>query len=244
MPRQLPNELAISPSVMDLLNKNKTGDDESDDNSLKSSNNLVDNSFEIRKKTGNLFGAYRNYNDTAQIKASTPTDFRVDQSVDDIFYNSHRPKTTPHESMKFYSDDKKSRKKKSSDDLNRKIYSSSDIYPVRKSHAVMNRHHDLKLDLNDLRQVTVKDLNTQLRANDPDKENLLEEKKIETSFKSVQVNDFEIRKYSREIMDNKEDAKCLEVSEAIADKLVTSALLAGSNDNITVNCILFSGSDL
>lgn len=232
---------------MDLLNKNKTGNDEADDNSLKSSNNLVDNSFEIRKKTGNLFGAYRNYSDTAHILASTPTDLRTDQLGDELnekFYTSHRPKTTPHESMKLHSDDKKSRKKKkSSDDLNKKLYSSSDIYPVRKSHAVMNRQHDLKLDLNDLRQVTAKDLKTQLKAYDPDKENLLEEKKTETNFKSIQVNDFEIRKYSREIMDNREDAKCLEVSEAIVDKLVTSALLAGSNDNITVNCILFSESD-
>ena len=68
--------------------------------------------------------------------------------------------------------------------------------------------------------------------------------KIETDYKSIQVNEHDVRKYIRDTMENRIHAKRLEVSETIVEKLVTSALLAGSTDNITVNCFLLDGFDL
>jgi len=168
---------------------------------------------------------------------------------DDQFYSVNRPKTAPHEIIKFETKKirhkKSSFKKKKDDEPVIKTYSNSDIYPIRKTNVVMNEHHDFKLDINHIKDLASNDLRLQLNDGSADKENeLTETEKFKINFKSIQVNEFDIKNYLRDNMEDRESALYLEASQTIVERLVTSALLAGSNDNITVNCVLFSGSDL
>lgn len=69
--------------------------------------------------------------------------------------------------------------------------------------------------------------------------------KIKSSdFKVVQVNDYELNKFERKIMDDKKIAKSLDLSQSIAETLVNCAIKAGSVENITVNCVLLPGCNL
>lgn len=224
------------------MNKNRTKDDES----LRSStnnNHILDESFDLRKKTGNLFGAYRN---NLRNMSSTPTEFNINGFNDDseeVFYTLSRPKSTPHDMVKLEITHKKFKKKKNQQNElneNKKNYSNSDIYPLRKTHALMNQKHDLKLDINDIKDVTLADLNLQIESKKYEREPL-ETKFVDLKFKSIQVNDYEIRKFTRDVMENREDAKRLELTEHVVEKLIISALLAGSTDNITISCILLPG---
>lgn len=243
--KPITNNPATSPSVHELLTKNKKK--QADDSLLSSSNSnriLEEDSFELRKKTGNLFGAYRN---NLRNMSSTPTEFKInglDEDSDEVFYVVPRPKSTPHDLIKAEIPQKKSKKKKNHE-LNeyKKIYSSSDIYPVRKSHALMNQHHDLRLDINDIKDITMEDINLQLNSKQFERETL-ETKFVDLKYKSIQVNDYDIKRFARNVMENREDAKRLELTELVVERLVISALLAGSRDNITVNCVLLPGSDL
>ena len=66
----------------------------------------------------------------------------------------------------------------------------------------------------------------------------------ETDFKAVQVSEYELRKFERKMMDDRNVAKRLDVSQSIAETLASCALKAGSSENITVNCILLPGCNL
>lgn len=229
--------------------------DELDNKTLKTSNKLKEN--DLRKKTGNLIGSYRNFKQNIRNISSTPADFKLFGSYpsndeDEQFYAVNRPRTAPHEIIKF--ETKKSRHKKEKYGFNFKKeteennkptkYCHSDIYPVRKTNVVMNEYHDFRLDIGQIKDLAVKDFQLQLNDSSLDKETLTDQEKSQINSKSIQVNDFEIKKYLRGQMENRIGAQRLEVSENIVEKLITSALLAGSNENITVNCLLFSGSDL
>lgn len=247
--------------MLDKISKDKSNmnTDEIEDNfSLKSKS--IEDSFEMRLKTGNLKGSYRNYQDNIRNLSSTPTDFKMNafhtdnDDEDEQFYNVNRPRTVPHELSDFGKDEykpkqvkKSSTKKKKQEqesEQTKKHYSFSDIYPLKKTNVLMNHKNDLKIDMNDMKDLNIQDFNLQLNStDDTDNKNKMN-KKIETDYKSIQVNEHDVRKYIRDTMENRIHAKRLEVSETIVEKLVTSALLAGSTDNITVNCFLLDGFDL
>ncbi|CAF0703188.1 unnamed protein product [Brachionus calyciflorus] len=63
----------------------------------------------------------------------------------------------------------------------------------------------------------------------------------QSDLKVVQVNSYELNKFHRKVMDDRNVAKRLDLSELIVETLVSSALKAGSTDNITINCILLPG---
>ena len=63
----------------------------------------------------------------------------------------------------------------------------------------------------------------------------------ETDVKMTQVTEAELKANYRDMMPDRKEAKRLEISETISEKLVTCALVAGCTDNITVNCVLFPG---
>lgn len=65
-----------------------------------------------------------------------------------------------------------------------------------------------------------------------------------SDLKVVQVNDYELKKFERKLMDDKKIAKRLELSQLIAETLVNCAVRAGSNENITINCVLLPGCNL
>lgn len=67
---------------------------------------------------------------------------------------------------------------------------------------------------------------------------------VHGGVKVVQVNEYELNKTSRKFMNDRVLAKRLDIAEMLSEQLVTSALLAGSTDNITVNCVLLPGCKL
>lgn len=67
---------------------------------------------------------------------------------------------------------------------------------------------------------------------------------IEREWKNTQVTEKDLEINERALMENRKEVKRLEISEMLAEKLVTCALVAGSTDNITVNCVLFSGTNI
>jgi hypothetical protein len=67
---------------------------------------------------------------------------------------------------------------------------------------------------------------------------------VETEWKNTQVTEKDLELNERIFMENRNEVKRLEISEMLAEKLVTCALVAGSTDNITVNCVLFAGTNI
>jgi hypothetical protein len=62
------------------------------------------------------------------------------------------------------------------------------------------------------------------------------------NVKAAQVTDYDLKKSSLRLMKDRRTAKKLEFSQMLAENLVKCALLAGSVDNITVNCVLLNDS--
>lgn len=75
-----------------------------------------------------------------------------------------------------------------------------------------------------------------------DRERTIKCKLKPTSLHVVQVNEFELEKFARSNLVNREVANRLDLAESLSELLVSAALIAGSNDNITVNCVLLPGS--
>lgn len=136
---------------------------------------------------------------------------------------------------------------------------NSDIYPTSRKNVLANENHDLKVDLNELKLInkhnikpidnSIEDSNNSFsqmieRINQAKKDENSSLKITQGGLKVVQVSSYDLNKTSRRMMDDRKSARRLEISEMLAETLVTSALIAGSTDNITVNCILLPGCHL
>jgi hypothetical protein len=60
--------------------------------------------------------------------------------------------------------------------------------------------------------------------------------------KSNQVSEYDLRKTELNLMRDRRQAKRLEFAQLLVENLTRCALLAGSTDNITVNCVLLNDS--
>ncbi len=150
------------------------------------------------------------------------------------FYKENRPRTIADNSNQ-------------KNTINNNFKSNSDIYPIGNcKQAIVNQYHDTKIYMNQLKlferqKNSIENKKSSLDLSDSSKKNT---NLNQIGYKNIQVNEQEINKHLRDQMADRKAAKRLEISEALAEKLVASALLAGSKDNITVNCILFSGSHI
>ena len=147
-----------------------------------------------------------------------------------------------------------------------KVYKAhSDIFPSTRKNVLNNESHDLMVDLNELKTYDRRNLKplkeTLSQVSNKSAIEILEQMeldKIETNemfrknrpppleikasgIKSVQVDEYRLRKEARNSMDDRKLARKLQFAEMLAETLVTSAMLAGSNENITVNCLLLAG---
>lgn len=147
------------------------------------------------------------------------------------------------------------------DNVNTNIYkANSDIYPTSKKNVIINENRDLKVDINELKSLNkgnIKPIRTSSENSNHSISQVLKSKAFKEhekaqahvnvtvgDLKVVQVTSYELNKTSRKFMNDRKTAKRLDISEALSEALVTSALIAGSSDNITVNCILLPGCNL
>lgn len=144
----------------------------------------------------------------------------------------------------------------------------SDIYPVSRRHPLTNRQHDMVIDLAQLNTKSVEldykkrqrkqrnELSDSSAAASNDSSVNLDEfdnEKLKKQFdhkvdlvptrtKIVQANHYDIDKEARRTLASKM-AKRVDLTDLITEQLMKCALLAGSTDNIVVNCILLPGSN-
>ncbi len=134
---------------------------------------------------------------------------------------------------------------------------NSDIYPVIEKNQLMNQSHDQYHEMKELKAfereyqkpIWQSKSSFEIEHNFDEQYGLINEpyaakhdiELTETSFKATQVTENELALNARQLMENSKQAKRLEISEMLAEKLVSCALIAGSTDNITVNCVLFPG---
>ncbi len=132
---------------------------------------------------------------------------------------------------------------------------NSDIYPVIGKNQLMNQSHDLCHEMRELklfegnynRPIRQSKSSLEVEQNFDEQYSLINKpygvkhdiELIETNFKTTQVNENDLSLNVRELMEDLQKAKRLEISEMLAEKLVSCALIAGCTDNITVNCVLF-----
>jgi hypothetical protein len=118
------------------------------------------------------------------------------------------------------------------------IKASSDIYPMSSNKADVDRPISINyfdtINFSSVNKET-KD-NTTLTSNQP---SFLKP----TCNEFVQVDKFEIHEALRYLMSPISRHR-LEFADMICRKLVISALMAGSTDNITVSCVFFKGSGI
>jgi hypothetical protein len=62
------------------------------------------------------------------------------------------------------------------------------------------------------------------------------------NVKAAQVTEYDLKKSNLSLMKDRRTARKLEFSQLLAENLVKCALMAGSVDNITVNCVLLNDS--
>ena len=141
----------------------------------------------------------------------------------------------------------------------RKAY--SDCGPILQNNVLNNETHDLKLDLNSLKtleRVNIKPIrNSSSRLSNESANEVIDQLELDkiennekfkknretiqikpTNIKAVQVDEYNLRKEERRFMENRKLAKKLEFSESLAERLVSSAIMAGSTENIIINCLL------
>jgi hypothetical protein len=128
---------------------------------------------------------------------------------------------------------------------------NSDIYPVFRKNLINNQKLDASLNLEQMKMCT-----NRMRPLDPlvpvdsdsfGQENLQDDmnaKLVKTGIGSVQVNEYELKKNERDLMSNRVDARRLDFCESLVETLVNAAQIAGSSENITVNCVLLPGCNL
>jgi hypothetical protein len=138
------------------------------------------------------------------------------------------------------------------------VKANSDIFPLNKKNCLINLQNDYILDMKQLNETQDFKLSYAIeletvKKNECDKEKEAQNKRrqeaarrfnlVPQCSKGVQVTQYELNRYYRKVMmDDRAMAKRLDYSELLAERLVTSALLAGSDENITVNCVLLPGS--
>ena len=129
---------------------------------------------------------------------------------------------------------------------NSKYKCNSDIYPVIKKNSLMNQSHDYDMHMNELNafEPAMKSKSAAEIGSDDTELNTHQVKLKQTAFKNIQVYENEIGKNARQLMQDKKEARRLEISELLAEQLVESALLANCTDNVTVNCVLFAACNL
>jgi len=144
----------------------------------------------------------------------------------------------------------------------------SDIYPSFTKNVLNNESHDLKLDFSALKLLDRDNLKpirnrNSISSNNSANEaiNQLESNKIETnekfrksgespiqikptSVKGVQVDEYSLKKEERKTMLDRKMAKKLDFAQSLAERLVSSAIVAGSTENIAINCLLLPGNKL
>jgi hypothetical protein len=138
--------------------------------------------------------------------------------------------------------------------------SNSDIYPTSKKNVLNNENYDLEFDLNEmknydksniklLRPSSGKSVNSYDRleklnetAKEAEKKNYMLVTPNES--KSVQITQYHLKKETRHFMEDRKLARRLDLSELLSERILASALIAGSTENVTVNCILLPGCNI
>ena len=187
------------------------------------------------------------------------------------YYYENRPKTAPfnrnfakstleeNDQISNHASSIEGQENKNIEKREKNFKSNSDIYPTTNKHSIINQNHDLNLELNEL-DVDRHNLKPFRRSSQADESDIFKSfnksdfqipqnhidgvEIIPIDYKGVQVNAHDLNKNSRKFMQDKKTAKRLEISEFLVERIVKSALIAGSKDNITVNCVLFNGSSL
>lgn len=116
----------------------------------------------------------------------------------------------------------------------------SDVYPYRIQNPIMTEIEDDRLDL-----VSIEKINLRRESATQETNKAQDELKAAVKLNSlhvVQVDEYEMSKFERANMENSETARRLDLAESLSEMLANVALLAGSTDNITVNCILLPGA--
>lgn len=108
--------------------------------------------------------------------------------------------------------------------------------------SIINENQDLKFDIANMSVERVNFKKDEYSDEENDRERMIKCKLKPTSLHVVQVNEFELEKFARSNLVNREVANRLDLAESLSELLVSAALIAGSNDNITVNCVLLPGS--
>ena len=156
------------------------------------------------------------------------------------------------------------------DEIKNEQKAFSDIYPVSKRHPLFNRQHDMAIDLG---QVSTKQIEIdykKMRRKKPgyiaessnssntsvgssvnldefDNEKLKKQfdhkvDLVPTNNKIIQTNHHDIDREARRTLGSKM-AKRVDLTDSITEQLMKCALLAGSTENVVVNCILLPGSN-
>lgn len=137
----------------------------------------------------------------------------------------------------------------------------SDIYPVVRKNQVINRDFDCKLDVEQLKNTSLGELKpgpidvetkwpqdlvdmSLIKADNEKLHNAMNAQLKPRSVHVVQVDEYELSRYERECMENRTLAKRLDTAEMLVETLVNAALISGSTDNITVNCLLLPASNI
>ena len=191
--------------------------------------------IERKKKRINSNSSSRSSGSSSQNSSNS---FDIDVDNDEEDYKLERPKTVPSEYMN------KNTKIHQNDEKIFDDKANSDIYPVSKLKNKQSTASDA-LRFNE-ECLTIQDYNTLIKnegrgsiqsgSTEKRKEKILKP----VLDKVVQVNKYDINKEIRNLMDPEVRFK-LEFAEMLTETLANCALLAGSSDNITLNCVLLPG---
>ncbi len=226
---------------------------------LKNKNTTVNNnySFESFSKSD-----LQNSQEEVQSKTDLNEEQEAKNYVVPFYPKSSRSNTVPHELLhnslheneniasnttltSFNSKDTNERLIKSE-----KFKSNSDIYPLLELNALSQQQRDSNLSVNHMKNMSKDDLKHYSEVNFSrlfSNENAIKTDTIkitQTDVKCVQVSEHELKKSERMLMEDRVTAKRLDFVEMLSERIVKSALEAGSTENLTVNCILLPGSKI
>ena len=105
----------------------------------------------------------------------------------------------------------------------------------------MTEIEDDRLDLVSIEKINLRRRESETREANKAQDEVKAAVKL-NSLHVVQVDEYEMSKFERANMENSETARKLDLAESLSEMLANVALLAGSTDNITVNCILLPGA--
>ena len=160
-----------------------------------------------------------------------------------------RPQTLPDEYL--------NKNLKTNYDESLKVYSAtksnSDIFPLNKNQNSAKKQNENDIKYNE-QPMTIEDYTKHLLSNINQNNSILSKISVEVEQfaqsilkksrnEITQVNKHDIDKELRKFMDNAVRFK-FDITEEITKRLVNGALYAGSDENITVNCIMLPGSGI